>query len=429
MSLRLALVGVIVLVSSSCTRSDLPATLVASEDHAVFDTIAGVPYSERLLTFTNTGSRETPALTVELNGDLGAFTVQQDLCTGAKLPADGSCEVRVRLDPGEAGSFEGELRVSALPLVSAEVLLSGRLLPAELGLRSANTTHVDVTQGAGPGAAIQLVLENKGGLPSGPVKLSAIDPFVLSGSCVDGPSLAPGDSCNVFATFPGVGLDKTGTFPVTLTASASPGGSMSVDLSATVLTVGALSLPSLDWGSVAATVSYHKALTLTNPTDFSSGALTFTVTEDKPGSSSSLQVFGCKGQLAAHQSCTVDLHASIPAGSYGATLTVQAEHLHPAMARVTAQATTMNWMLQLHFGGDGTGYINVTTDYDSLSYSFDHGVPLANGSKATLTATPSSDDMVFNGWSGDVCSGTGPCIVSEPADTSLVTVTAIFVKR
>ena len=64
----------------------------------------------------------------------------------------------------------------------------------------------------------------------------------------------------------------------------------------------------------------------------------------------------------------------------------------------------------------GTGSGSVTCNGGSCAASYPHGT------KVTLAATPASGST-FAGWSGGGCSGTGPCVVTLTADT---TVTATF---
>lgn len=71
---------------------------------------------------------------------------------------------------------------------------------------------------------------------------------------------------------------------------------------------------------------------------------------------------------------------------------------------------------------DGTGSGTITSSPASIDCGTDCTKTYIGGTPVTLTATPAVGS-VFTGWSGGGCSGTGTCIVTMNADTS---VTAIF---
>ncbi len=78
--------------------------------------------------------------------------------------------------------------------------------------------------------------------------------------------------------------------------------------------------------------------------------------------------------------------------------------------------------------GDGTG--NVVSTPSGIACAPLCAASFAAGSQVTLTATPATD-AVFSGWSGGGCSGTGSCVVTLNADTSITaefTATAFVVE-
>ena len=74
-------------------------------------------------------------------------------------------------------------------------------------------------------------------------------------------------------------------------------------------------------------------------------------------------------------------------------------------------------------GGSGTG--SVSSSPAGITCGADCAEKYNTGTAVTLTATPNAD-MAFTGWSGGGCSGTGTCVVTITADT---TVTATFVPQ
>lgn len=75
----------------------------------------------------------------------------------------------------------------------------------------------------------------------------------------------------------------------------------------------------------------------------------------------------------------------------------------------------------------GTGSGSVSSVPPGISCGMDCGEPFNSGSMVTLTANPSIGSL-FTGWSGGGCSGTGTCVVTVSALTSVTaTFTAITV--
>src|SRR4051794_37915123 len=137
-----------VVTLAGCTRAaQLPATLMADETDALFDTVAGVELARRTFNFTNLGDAPTSVLTVELRGDVGHFDVEWDGCNGVPLAAHATCQVVARLLAVSEGSFDGELHVFGDALQSASVLLRGKVMPASLSLTPATSPTIDVVQG------------------------------------------------------------------------------------------------------------------------------------------------------------------------------------------------------------------------------------------------------------------------------------------
>ena len=78
--------------------------------------------------------------------------------------------------------------------------------------------------------------------------------------------------------------------------------------------------------------------------------------------------------------------------------------------------SSANYNLAISKSGMGTGYVSGSPAGincgSSCSYAY------SSGSTVTLTATPDSGHS-FSGWSGGSCSGTGTCVVTMSADTTV----------
>src|SRR6476661_4453100 len=101
----------IAITLAGCTRGALPATLVADDSEAVFDTVEDAPLSRRVFSFANLGDAQTTPLAVTLTGDRDAFVVDGDGCSGKILKPSEQCQVEVTLKSFSDGAFEGELHV------------------------------------------------------------------------------------------------------------------------------------------------------------------------------------------------------------------------------------------------------------------------------------------------------------------------------
>src|SRR4051812_18780777 len=104
---------IVVMVLTGCGSK--PATLVASQHEALFDTVAGAPTSpDTKFLFTNDGDRATPPLGVMLTGDHG-FAITADSCASAALAPHQTCEITVVLGNAVGADLRAELRVYANP--------------------------------------------------------------------------------------------------------------------------------------------------------------------------------------------------------------------------------------------------------------------------------------------------------------------------
>jgi uncharacterized protein DUF4394/Calx-beta domain-containing protein/List-Bact-rpt repeat protein len=179
--------------------------------------------------------------------------------------------------------------------------------------------------------------------------------------------------------------ESAGTADITITRSQGVG-----QASVHVTSTGGTATPGADYQPVDATVAF--------PAGQTSAQLPVTLIDDPTPESAK----------------TIELTLSAPSavgdasvGSQGTTTVVINDH-HESHALAIARAGT----------GGGTvtssdGQINCGA---TCSHTYDHGTSV------TLNATPDAGSK-FTGWSGGVCSGTGPCALTISSD---VTPTATF---
>jgi hypothetical protein len=178
----------------------------------------------------NVGTANTGMIALALELPNPDFAITGSDC-GTLVP-DGSCQVQIRFTPTAVGNRGQSLRVSATPGGSIGVALNGiGLSPALLAI---SPTFSDFGT-APPGAQVtrSFTVSNTGQSASGPVGITvagedAQDFAIVQNGCS---ALAAGASCTVAVRF-----SATGGFPfgdqrtATLTATASPGGSVQAQL-------------------------------------------------------------------------------------------------------------------------------------------------------------------------------------------------------
>src|SRR5207244_2683514 len=85
-------------------------------------------------------------------------------------------------------------------------------------------------------------------------------------------------------------------------------------------------------------------------------------------------------------------------------------------ATTVTASFTPTFMLTITPSGMGAG--TVASSPTGITCPITCSAPYPSGTVVTLTATPSSDSA-FTGWSGEGCTGTGPCPATRPAGTPL----------
>jgi hypothetical protein len=404
-----------------------PSFLVASDEHAIFDTVADRPLSQpTVFTFYNIGDRETAPLSVRLSGD-ATYQLTADGCSFVQLGGHKSCEVAVTLGSEEAGSFDAELRVSDGRLVHAEVLLSGKVAPAELAFHTQLSPIHGVYQGDQPEPLVMLV-HNVGGATSGPVHItSEALPFSISGDC-EGRALAGGDECTLTLAHPRVPLDApVGPLSGTLIATAIPGGEARATPALEVEQSGALQVAATSWGDVAEYFSDPRDVVITNPGPQTAVGIEVELTIDpsspvQGGPGFKLVNNLCATPLQPLSSCRVTvLLQPWEEGLYLGSLKAWAANAHPGSGSLSAISKHRSWNLKVHFAVTGLGSIGIYDGTERWTEDVTFTVP--NGQYMPLKAYPAPGN-VFLGWSGAGCSGVGGCNAVGPDNGSAeVTVT------
>ncbi|MGZ3441944.1 MAG: hypothetical protein ACXVDD_20630 [Polyangia bacterium] len=410
---------------TGCTRqTPLPAALVADDAQAVFDTVEDAPFSERVFTFTNDGDEITSALAVQLSGDVHAFQIVGDECSGATLKPKLRCSVSVHLASDDPGEFAGELHVSS-EFVAAEVVLSGKVTPAQLVLEAVTTSQLDVVQGQQ--VSLQITVSNGGGARTGALQINAhsLPVDAVRGDCA-GRTLAGGGSCTLELTR-AVAVDAAlGPSSGTLDVAATPGGDPSMTVMLNVLLGGTLAVDGSQWGTVPTLGHVERVLKVFNPGPLTTGPIKTAIGGPEQYPQFYISADACAGRaLAPKQSCGVTVSANLyDTNTHTATLTASADHVRAGSGML--YATGMRAHYTVHVTVDAAGSGTGKVQFSGNTYSGGETFYFSNKTATTpFTALP-DNGSTFTGWTGTTgCSGTGPCSFVG-GDNSDLTLTATF---
>ena len=313
--------------ASAATAAAKPAKLAVSPTtHNFGSAVLGASSTSQSFAVTNTGQAASGTLAVTTAGaDPADFVIDASTCTGT-LAGGAACSVSVHFAPTAVGARKATLSVSGTPGGTVNVTLQGTGTAANLVLSPKSHGYGSVALG-GDSPAQTYTLTNTGGGPSGPVTVTlagtnAGDFSQTSSTC--GPAIPAGSSCTVSVLFAPTAL---GARTATLTASATPGGTVSATLTGTGAARALLSIsPStFGFGSVIeGTNSSGKTFTVTNTGLGTSGLVTVGIGGTDPANFPQDSTT-CGPKLAVGASCTVSLHfAPSAAEAYNATLSVTA---------------------------------------------------------------------------------------------------------
>jgi hypothetical protein len=301
---------------------------------------------------TNTGGVATGTLAASLGGtNADQFGLGTDGCTGQTLAPAATCTVNAHFAPtatGVLGALQASLQVSGTPGgTTAAALTATSIAPAALAIAPTAEPLGTVVQGS-TGMDFPFQVTNTGGDTTGTISVALGGAkkadFGLGMDGCSGKTLAGGASCTVNAHFaPGAGAASSEQ--ATLTASATPGGNATANLTASALAPASISFDkaSVPFGGILqGTKATAVTLTLTNSGGVASGAVTVTPGGSKPGQFT-VSNDKCTGATLAASGgkCTVDVAFTPSTGTRGlqtASLTATANPGGSAPVTLTGTA-------------------------------------------------------------------------------------------
>ena len=293
----------------SPTSFDFPSVLEATD--------GGV----QQFNLTNTGLMATGPLTAAVGGSQASdFKLAGDACTGKALASGETCNFSVQFMPATAGAKVGSVSVTGDPGGSAAATLSGSGLGQAAMTATPSPLNVGTVVQSQQSTAV-VTIKNTGGIATGTPTLGGATSgdYTFTNNC-SGP-IDPGKTCTITVA---ITATQTGTRMGTLTVNATPGGSVSVPLSANAVAKGALSLSPTSWDfppTPEGSQSAPKQFTVTNTGGSTSGVPMVSLTGTGAGEYT-ITNNGCTAAITAGSSCTIDV-AFIPStSSPAASLTV-----------------------------------------------------------------------------------------------------------
>jgi hypothetical protein len=421
---------VILLALTGCTRGALPATLVADDSEAVFDTVVDAPLSRRVFSFANVGDAKTTPLTVTLTGDRDSFAVDWDGCSGKILKPSDACQVEVTLASAVGGEFEGEVHVAGASPAAASVRLHGKVMPASLSLEPLTSDHADVLQGAT--VMLGYVVHNLGGAPTGPLQIVGKSlPFDAIGGGCDGDALAGGASCTITLKRSVPSTTPSGTASGTLEVLAAPGGDVERTPSLSILPNGMLAVENKDWGTIPTLQIQDQTVLVVNQGTDTTGPITIKIQLSQTSPNFTIHEDHCTGvSLVSGASCTVVVSAELfAAGPVTGALTASASSVKPGSGMLTATGVRAHWELLVNFTGNGSGTLTYGASQPWHSSQGSIGYLFPNGSPSGVLTALADSGSTFGGWGGNTpCTGTGTCAAFVGADNTDLTLTVPFTK-
>jgi hypothetical protein len=311
-----------------------PALLRITPSGATFpSTVVGSSF-EQGFTVTNSGDVPSGTVSITRSGpDQAQWSVNSSTCTGTLAP-QGTCTFRLAYVPTAAGGHSANVTASASPGSMATAPVTGTAISA-----AALTLAAAMGSSAAYGNVLlndtrtmSFTVTNTGQQASGPLSLSlsgtnAAQWLVGSGAtaCQLGQPLAGGASCTTPIRFSATAASGNGLKSATLTASAMPGSSPTLALSATVQNPATIStmvttraFNDVTVGSSSTTFTW----VVTNIGDVPTSTLSFSNSNAMPFPITSNT---CTGTLVPMASCSVVFSfAPSVAGAAASTLTVSA---------------------------------------------------------------------------------------------------------
>jgi hypothetical protein len=185
---------------------------------------------------TNQGDLTSGPVAVYLGGASSPFRIESDACSNVKLVHAQHCAVQVSFRPLAQSAAADKLVFQVDPGGVLQVDLAGKGVLAALGVSPASRSFGEVEPGAPADLAVDV--QNTGDAPTGPLAADFTGTDAAQWSvvaaptnpCVIGQPVAANSTCHLGLRFSPAGW---GARTATVTVSATPGGSLPVDLSGT----------------------------------------------------------------------------------------------------------------------------------------------------------------------------------------------------
>jgi len=227
-----AVVFGVLLASCSGTEPEVGGLESSVGSHDFGRVLVGNQSAEFAITFTNTASDQSLALTISVGGTHAEdFAITHSECGDQVLAPGASCELRVRFEPAVAGARQGFIRAAYNGDQAAGVTLTGTGDPTALVVPAAGLAFGDARIGSET-AVRSLVVRNNSVLKTGLLTVTlggthAGDFEIVRDLCV-GRELTAGAQCLIDIRFR-PSLD--GTHSATVEVAATPGGTATAPLS------------------------------------------------------------------------------------------------------------------------------------------------------------------------------------------------------
>lgn len=426
--------GLGIVAAPAASASSAKAKLsISPGSHNYGTTVLGSDSASQSFAVTNTGTVASGALAVAVTGtDAADFVIDADSCTPAGTLAAGSaCSVSVHFAPSAVGTRKASLSVSGAPGGTVTATLEGTGGAANLVLSPSSHQFGTVTVGASSGAQ-SFTVTNTGAGPSGPVSVAvggtnAGDFVENTTTC--GAGLAAGSSCTVGVLFTPA---AEGALSATLSATATPGGTVSSSLHGTGAAKALLSVsPStFDYGPVVdGSSSASETYTVTNTGLATSGMVSVAI-GGTDAADFVQDATTCGAKLAVGASCTVTVDFAPTAGGAGGTddasLSVTANPGGTATASLQGTGTTPAALAispsTFDYGSVAAGAVSGDQTYTVTNTGQGSSGPVS----LALSGTNQADFVVDSTTCGAALAGAGSCTVSvhyAPAGTGAGTAT------
>ncbi|MFO0713891.1 MAG: choice-of-anchor D domain-containing protein [Sandaracinus sp.] len=307
--------------SASLTATAVtPGSLIFEPSTRDFgDSALGSPTGATTFTLRNTGGSATTAITVAVAGANAAdFPIVSggDGCSGAVLPAAGTCTVAVLFNPTASGGRSATLRAQAATGSPATAALTGNgVVAAAIEVTPTAADFGSVATGASS-SNVSFTVRNTGGAPTTipTVSLTGVQSTqwsIVSNGCTA--SIPGGGTCDVVLRF---SPTSTGGKTAVLNVTATTGGSDTSDLSGMGISPAAVSLTptAVAFGQVAETTTGVQSVIVSNSGAEAITALSSSVTGT---GYSILPSSTCTTTLAGGGNCRLDIQFAPAQGAAG----------------------------------------------------------------------------------------------------------------